>query len=235
MMTYFDLPVTLLLLVGALLNGLHPAILQAFPLLTGSLLGNRWPARRALRGFLLYTVLLFLWWLLAGIIASALFAADSIWSFGLLIVIALAASIAGLLEVAAVLWPQKPFMRLSLAGTRRLVKNIQKIHTPARLLPVGARLICWQMTITSILYLSIIAVLNAPYPRFSLMVITGYALLYILPLLVMMGMALRHYRLSTLQQWITGHAKYIRLFTAVLLIATSWLLLLQTNMVLNFG
>lgn len=234
-MTYFDLSIVTLLLASALANGLHPVVLQTFPLLAGSLLGNRWPARRALRGFLLYVVLLFLWWILLGIIASAIFAADSYWGFSLIIIVALAATIAGLLEVAAVLWPHKPLMRLSVPGMRLLVKSIQKTHTPAQLLPASSRLICRQLAITSFLYLAVLGILNAPYPKFSLAVVGVYAILYIFPLLVMMGMALRHYRLSTLQQWITTHAKYIRLFTAVLLITTSWLLLLRTNMVLNLG
>lgn len=235
MMTYFDLPVVAILLIAATMNALHPVHLRAFPLLVGAMLGNHLSLWRALHGFLVYVALLFVWWVALGVIATGLLTSPTYFGFVSNVIVAIIATIAGLLEIAAALWSELRIMRFSDSTTRLLAKMAHRIKRPNQVVRISFSLNLAHLGLTGILYLCTLAVLNAPFPQFAALNIAGYTLIYLFPLLLMLGLTVRHYKTSLLLKWIFGHARPIRLLTGLLLVVLSWILLLTKNMLINLG
>lgn len=231
-----SLPALGIVLTTALVDSINPCAIGVLILLLSTLLIMRQTKRRMLLFGLIYTVAVFVAYLLAGLgLITFLNQIPLVVAAYISISVASILTLAGLVEIKDFLWYGRGFS-LSIPPTmaKRIHRYTTRITLPG-LIFLGAFVAAVELPCTGGPYLAIILILsqNFNFTAFGLLVL--YNLVFVSPLIVIIILFLLGTRITSIKMWKQKYRAYMRLFTGLLLIGLSWLLILIANGTINFG
>lgn len=232
-----DLPTLGLVVTSAAIDAINPCAIGVLILMVSVILGGGGSTRRLLALGSAYVGAIFAVYLLAGLgLVYFLSEIPIVIAEYLSIAVGLLVILAGLLEIKDYFWYGKGF---SLQIPHYFAKKIQEYSTSKTtvfgVMLLGAFVAAVELPCTGAPYLAIITVLriNFDLVAFGLMVL--YNLIFISPLLVILGMVASGSKISAVQKWKEESKGTMRLVLGLLLIALGWILILIANGVINFG
>lgn len=232
-----DLPTLGLVVASAAIDSINPCAIGVLILMISVILGSGKSIKRMLMLGAAYTFAIFITYLVAGLGLVYFFAAIPIVIAEYLSIgVGILVIFAGLLEMKDYFWYGKGF---SLQIPHYFAQKIQEWSgsstTVVGVMLLGAFVAAVELPCTGAPYLAIITVLriNFDWTAFGLMVL--YNLIFIAPLLVILGLVASGAKLSKVQKWKEEGKGGMRLMLGLLLVALGWILILIANGVINFG
>lgn len=230
------LPALGIVATTAAVDSINPCAIGVLILLLSTLLVLRQSKRKMLIYGLTYITAVYITYLLAGLgLIIFLHQIPLIVASYISIAVASILTFAGLTEIKDFLWYGKGF---SLSIPSSMAKKINEMAanvTFPGLVLLGAFVAGVELPCTGGPYLAIILLLshNFDFTAFGLLIL--YNLIFILPLVVILSIFLIGTRITSIKMWKQKYRAYMRLFTGLLLIGLSWLLILIANGTINFG
>ena len=220
----------------AVIDSINPCAIGVLILLLSTLLVMRQSKKKMLLFSMAYIGAVFVTYVLAGLgLMTFLSQIPLIAAAYISIVVASILTVAGLIEIKDFLWYGKGFS-LSIAPSmaKRINEYAMKVTLPSLLL-LGAFVAAVELPCTGGPYLAIILLLSQHFDLAAFGLLLLYNLIFVLPLLIIVGIFLMGARVTTIKMWKQKYRGYMRLFTGLLLIGLSWLLILIANGTINFG
>jgi len=232
-----DLPTLGLVVASAAIDSINPCAIGVLILMISVILGSGKSVKRMLMLGAAYTFAIFITYLVAGLGLVYFFTAIPIVIAEYLsIAVGILVIFAGLLEIKDYFWYGKGF---SLQIPHFFAKKIQEWSgsstTVVGVMLLGAFVAAVELPCTGAPYLAIITVLRIDFDwvAFGLMIL--YNLIFVAPLLVILGLVASGAKLSSVQKWKEEGKGGMRLMLGLLLVALGWILILIANGVINFG
>ncbi|MBI1978691.1 MAG: hypothetical protein HYS62_01360 [Candidatus Aenigmarchaeota archaeon] len=230
------LPALGIVMATALVDSINPCAIGVLLLLLSTFLIMRQTKRKMFIFGLAYIGAVFTTYLLAGLgLMTFLSQIPLVVAAYISVAVASVLTLAGLVEIKDFLWYGKGFS-LSIAPSmaKKISEYSTKITFPS-LLFLGAFVAAIELPCTGGPYLAIILLLSQhfDFTAFSLLVL--YNLIFVLPLIVILIIFLIGARITSIKIWKQKYRAHMRLFTGLLLIGLSWLLILIANGTINFG
>jgi len=232
-----DLPTLSLVIGSAAIDSVNPCAIGVLILMISVMLGSGKSVKHMVLLGTAYTFAIFATYLIAGLGLVYFFSAIPIVIAEYLsIAVGILVIFAGLLEIKDYFWYGKG---MSLQIPHVFAKKIQQWSgsktTLLGVMLLGAFVAAVELPCTGAPYLAIITVLkiNFDMVAFGLMVL--YNLIFVAPLLIILGMVASGVKLSSVQKWKENGKGGMRLMIGILLVALGWILILIANGVINFG
>lgn len=232
-----DLPTVGLVVISAAIDSINPCAIGVLILMVSVVLGQGGSTKRLVRVGSAYVFAIFTTYLLAGFgLMYFLSAVPIVIAEYLSLAVGALVIIAGLLEIKDFFWYGKGF---SLQIPTKFATKIHDWSTTNKsiwgVMLLGAFVAAVELPCTGAPYLAIITILriNFNLVAFGLMVL--YNLIFIAPLLVILGMVAAGTKISKISKWKEEGKGTMRLFMGLLLIGLGWMLILIANGTINFG
>ena len=220
----------------AAVDSINPCAIGVLIMLLSTLLVFRQSKRKMLVYGLTYIAAVYVTYLLAGLgLMVFLNRIPLIVASYISIAVASILTFAGLIEIKDFLWYGKGFsLSISPSMAKKINEMAANITFPGLVL-LGAFVAGVELPCTGGPYLAIILLLshNFDFTAFSMLAL--YNLIFVLPLVVILSIFLIGTRITSIKMWKQKYRAHMRLFTGLLLIGLSWLLILIANGTINFG
>lgn len=232
-----DLPTLGLVIGSAAIDSINPCAIGVLILMISVILGSGKSVKRMLLLGGAYTFAIFITYLVAGLGLVYFFSAIPIVIAEYLSIgVGILVIVAGLLEIKDYFWYGKgPSLQIPHYFAQKIQEWSGRSTTVVGVMLLGAFVAAVELPCTGAPYLAIITVLRIDFnlTAFGLMVL--YNLVFIAPLLVILGMVAAGAKLSKVQKWKEESKGGMRLAIGLLLVALGWILILIANGVINFG
>lgn len=224
-------PITLLVLIAALVSALNPYTIGVLILLSSTAYGRGKTNRHVLALGLTYVLMLFAASLLGGIALLYIFAQlPQIGANYLMLGIGILVVCAGLLEVKDFLWyGQGLSLHLPRLAARSVKGLTKRRPTILRAAMLGLFVAVTSMTSAGAPYFATVSALGGTFDATSVGLLTLYSGIFIFPMLVLLILLMNGVRVSTLLRWKEESKGKMRLGIGLLLIALGWVLILITS------
>ncbi len=230
------LPALGIVVTTAVIDSINPCAIGVLLLLLSTLLVMRQTKQKMFLFGLTYIGAVFVTYILAGLgLMTFLSQIPLVVAAYISISVASVLTLAGLVEIKDFLWYGKGFS-LSIAPSmaKKINEYAMKITFPG-LLFLGAFVAAVELPCTGGPYLAIILLLSQHFDLTALGLLVFYNFIFVLPLIVILTIFLIGTRITSIKIWKQKYRAYMRLFTGLLLIGLSWLLILIANGTINFG
>lgn len=223
-------------IVTAAIDSINPCAIGVLIMLVSAVIATSLPRKRMLVLGLTYIASVYVTYLLAGI--GLLFFLSSIpISIAVYISIFVGAIIvlAGLVEIKDFYWYGRGFTLAIPPAMAKKIQGYSKNLTVPGMAFLGAFVAGVELPCTGAPYLAILFVLRQQFniEAFGLLLI--YNFIFVLPLLVILGLALLGMKATELKMWKDRNRPYMRLLSGLLMIALGWVLIFIANGTINFG
>lgn len=230
------LPALGIVATTALVDSINPCAIGVLILLLSTLLVMRQSKQKMLLFGLTYIGAVFVTYVLAGLgLMAFLNQIPLVVAAYISVTVASVLTLAGLVEIKDFLWYGKGF---SLSISPTMAKKIHQFSTKITfpgLLFLGAFVAGVELPCTGGPYLSIILLLSQHFDLTAFGLLILYNLIFVLPLLAILIIFLIGTNITSIKIWKQKYRAHMRLFTGLLLIGLSWLLILIANGTINFG
>lgn len=220
----------------ALVDSINPCAIGVLVLLLSTLLVMRQTKGKMIVFSLTYIGAVFVTYILAGLGLTVFLNQIPLFVAAYIsIAVASVLTLAGIVEIKDFLWYGKGFS-LSIAPNmaKKISEYATKITFPS-LLFLGAFVAGVELPCTGGPYLAIILLLSQHFDFTAFGLLVLYNLIFVLPLIVILIIFLIGARITSIKMWKQKYRAHMRLFTGLLLIGLSWLLILIANGTINFG
>jgi len=230
------LPALGIVVVTALVDSINPCAIGVLILLLSTLLVMRQTKRKMLVFGLTYIGAVFVTYVLAGLgLMTFLNQIPLVVAAYISTAVASILTFAGIIEIKDFLWYGKGFsLSISPTMAKKIHEYATKMTFPS-LLFLGAFVAAVELPCTGGPYLAIILLLSQHFDLTAFGLLILYNLIFVLPLIVILIIFLIGTRITTIKMWKQKYRAHMRLFTGLLLIGLSWLLILIANGTINFG
>jgi hypothetical protein len=232
-----DLPLLGLLLGAGIVSALNPCSISLKIMVLSSIYGRGHSSGKLVLYGTLFLLGMWLAIIAAGYLVWLLFSilSPAVLSY-IALVIALAAVIGGLIEIKDYFWYGR---RFTLKIPKRLEASIHRLairmNNGPSFLVLGIYSAIVLLPYSSLTYLAILAILSINLPSFGLSTLSLYALIYTVPLLMLMVLSASKVRISALTKWKEEAKGAMRLTSGLLLVILGWILVLVVSGTVNFG
>jgi len=232
-----DLPSLLLVVGTALVDSINPFSIGVLILIITYLLGNSYSSKHLALFGSVYIFSIWLSYLLVGLGLVAIFAniPTQIMSW-VLLGISIFIAIIGALEVKDYFWYGKG---VSLQPPRNIVDRTHGLANTKTnsfgLIMLGLFVAIAGLPALGSPLLALSGILRLDFSLSSALLMGLFSLILILPLIIILILAVRKVKISHIARWKEDSKAMIRLFTGILLIFLSWLLMLSANGTINMG
>ncbi len=236
MVVQAGLPALGIVATTAVIDSINPCAIGVLILLLSTLLVMRQSKQKMLLFSLTYIGAVFVTYVLAGLgLMMFLSQIPLVVAAYISITVASILTLAGLIEIKDFLWYGKGFS-LSIAPSmaKKINEYAMKITFPG-LLFLGAFVAAVELPCTGGPYLAIILLLSQHFDITAFVLLVLYNLIFVFPLVVILIIFLIGARITSIKMWKQKYRAHMRLFTGLLLIGLSWLLILIANGTINFG
>jgi cytochrome c biogenesis protein CcdA len=232
-----DLPTLGLVVISAAIDSINPCAIGVLILMISVLLGSGKSTKRMLLLGGAYIFAIFFTYLIAGLGLVYFFSAIPILVAEYLsIAVGILVIFAGMLEMKDYFWYGKG---VSLQIPHRFAVKIQELSgknsTFFGVMLLGAFVAAVELPCTGAPYLAIITVLRVDFNFIAFAMMVLYNLIFIAPLLIILGMVAAGVKLSAVQKWKEEGKGGMRLAIGLLLVALGWILILIASGVINFA
>lgn len=232
-----DLPTLSLVIGSAAIDSVNPCAIGVLILMISVMLGSGKSVKHMVLLGGAYIFAIFATYLIAGLGLVYFFSAIPIVIAEYLsIAVGILVIFAGLLEIKDYFWYGKG---MSLQIPHVFAKKIQQWSgsktTVLGVMLLGAFVAAVELPCTGAPYLAIITVLKINFDIWAFGLMVLYNLIFVAPLLIILGMVASGVKLSSVQKWKEEGKGGMRLMIGILLIALGWILILIANGVINFG
>src|SRR3989338_5806835 len=230
------LPTIGTVIVTALIDSINPCAIGVMILLISLMIANSKLKQRMVFYGSLYIFSVFLTYLLAGLGLIAFFQIIPLWvSEYIAIVVGTVIVIGGIIEIKDFFWyGQGISLSIPAQRAKEIKQRLEKISAWG-VIVLGAFVAGVELPCTGGPYLAIILLLSQHFDLTAFGLLALYNLIFVLPLVVILSVFLIGTRITSIKMWKQKYRAHMRLFTGLLLIGLSWLLILIANGTINFG
>ncbi len=230
-----DLPSLLLVIITALIDSINPLLIGTFILVLTYLLGNGHRAKYLVTFASAYIFSIFLGYLLIGTGLVYLFSAVPAHVVGwLLLIIGVIIMFVGVLEVKDYFWYGRGF---SLRPPRNLVDKIHSLASSKTgamgLMIVGIFVSVISLPVIGSPLLAVTGILRLDFSWSAILLVVLFSLLLVVPLIIILVLVARMVKVSHVARWKEHSKGTIRLFTGLMLVFLSWLLIMSASGTIN--
>jgi cytochrome c biogenesis protein CcdA len=143
--------------------------------------------------------------------------------------------ITGLVEIKDYYWYGKGFSLMISHKHADIIKQKMQKLSLGTVMFLGVFVAAVELPCTGGPYLAITLLLAQNFNFSAFMLLILYNIIFVGPLLVILGLVMAGVKLQNIQQWKHGNKGYMRLATGIILIALGWLLILIANGVINLN
>lgn len=230
------LPALGIVVTTALVDSINPCAIGVLILLLSTLLVFRQNKHKMLLYGLTYISAVFIAYLLAGLgLMSFLRQVPIVVASYISIAVASVLTVAGLVEIKDFLWYGRGFSLSIAPSMAKKISNYATRFSFPSLLFLGVFVAGVELPCTGGPYLAIIILLSQHFGWSAFGLLVLYNLIFVMPLLVILTIFLIGARIYSIKMWKHKYRAHMRLFTGLLLIGLSWLLVLIANGTINFG
>lgn len=210
-----------IVLSTAAVDSINPCAIGVLLLLLGVLLKHSKDKHKMLKIASIYTIVVYITYLLSGL--------GLIWFQSFLIglgfativgtLVGVLVIIGGLVEVKDFFWYGQGFSLMIPAKYSSLLKDKIEHVTTASAIFLGAFVAMVELPCTGGPYLAITAILAKRFDALALIYLIIYNFIFVLPLIVISGMAYYGVHISSMKQWKEEKRKWMRLAAGLLMVA----------------
>jgi cytochrome c biogenesis protein CcdA len=203
-------------IVAALIDSINPCAFGVLLFLMAALL-SMGSSRRALRAGILYTFVIFVVYLVAGlgimkIINSSSFLVSNVKLFVGVIVL-----IGALIEFKDFFWEGKGFsLKIPTSAKPMLEKYVRKGTLPA-IFVLGALVALVELPCTGGIYLAILSLISSEGTR-GLMYLVLYNLIFVLPLILITYIIYKGTKIDSINIWVQKNKRFMRLAAGIIMV-----------------
>jgi cytochrome c biogenesis protein CcdA len=232
-----DLPVLGLVIVSAAIDSINPCAIGVLILMISVMLGSGKSVRHMLMLGSAYVFAIFATYLIAGLgLVYFMSAIPILVAEYLSIFVGMLVIFAGLLEIKDYFWYGKG---VSLQIPHKYAAKIQEMSSRKStffgVMMLGAFVALVELPCTGAPYLAIITILRVDFNLIAFGMMVLYNIIFIAPLLIILGMVAAGVKLSSVQKWKEEGKGGMRLAIGLLLISLGWILILIASGVVNFA
>ncbi len=230
------LPALGIVVTTALVDSINPCAIGVLILLLSTLLVMRQTKSKMLMFGLTYIGAVFVTYVLAGLgLMTFLNQVPLVVAAYISTAVASILTFAGIIEIKDFLWYGKGFsLSISPTMAKKIHEYATKMTFPS-LLFLGVFVAGVELPCTGGPYLAVILLLSQHFGAAAFGLLILYNLIFVLPLIAILIIFLMGTRITTVKMWKQKYRAHMRLFTGLLLIGLSWLLILIANGTINFG
>ncbi len=234
-MVEIALPTLATVVLAALIDSINPCAIGVLILLISTLIVIRKKVKMLSIG-LLYILAVFLTYLLLGFgLMTFMAAIPLVVAEYISIAVGLLVVFAGLVEIKDYFWYGEGFsLRIPYKYSKKIEGKMKKLSLGAVIF-LGAFVAAVELPCTGGPYLAITLLLSQNFNMAAFWYLVLYNIIFVLPLLVILGLALGGMKVYRIQQWKQTNKSYMRLATGLILIALGWLLMLIANGTINLN
>jgi cytochrome c biogenesis protein CcdA len=231
-----SLPTALTVIITALVDSINPCAIGVLILLISVMLATRQSRSKMFLLSVLYIGTVGVIYFIAGFgLVQFLHKIPLVWTMILSIIAALVLVIGGLIEMKDCFWYGQG---VSLHIPARAVKTIHKMSKKITIFGViflGVFVAAVELPCTGGPYLAIILLLSQNFDFTAVMLLALYNLIFILPLIVIVGIVLLGGKVYNVKKWKMKYRGWMRLAIGLVLILLAWLLIFIANGRINLG
>lgn len=230
------LPTILTVITTAAIDAVNPCAIGVLLLMISVILTSGKSRRRLLFLGFLYTFVVFLVYLLAGLGLTYFYTViPLVIVMYISVVVGLVIIAAGLIEIKDYFWYGRWF---SLSIPRGLAKKIH-LYSQRATIPgvifLGAFVSAVEFPCTGAPYLAIITLLSQNFDFAAFLLLVLYNIVFVLPLIIILVLVAFGMEIYKIKMWKQRTRGYMRLFIGLLLVVLGWLLILIANGTINLG
>jgi cytochrome c biogenesis protein CcdA len=230
------LPALGVVLTTAVIDSINPCAIGVLILLLSTLLIMRQSKSKMFLFSMTYIGAVFVTYVLAGLgLMVFLNSIPLVVAAYIGVGVASILTISGLIEIKDFLWYGKGFSLGIAPSMAKKINDYARRMTFPGLLFLGAFVAAVELPCTGGPYLAIIILLSQYFDLTALSLLLLYNLVFVLPLIVIVLIFLVGTKATEIKMWKQKYRSHMRLFTGLLLIGLSWLLILIANGTINFG
>jgi cytochrome c biogenesis protein CcdA len=233
-----DLPSIGLVVISAAIDSINPCAIGVLILMVSVILSNpKATTKRLVVTGGAYILAIFLTYLIAGLgLVYFLSTVPITWAEYLTIGVSALVIVAGLLEIKDYFWYGKGFSLHIPGWAAEKIKVWSASKTTiGGVMLLGAFVAAVELPCTGAPYLAIITILKTNFNFAAFMLMVLYNIIFVAPLLVILGMVAAGKKLSDVKKWKEENKGGMRLAIGLLLVALGWLMILIANGTINFG
>ncbi len=230
------LPALGIVMTTALVDSINPCAIGVLILLLSTLLMTRQSKKKMFVFSMTYIGAVFVAYVAAGLGLMAFFSSIPLFVAAYIsITVASILTFAGLIEIKDFLWYGKGFSLIIAPSMAKKINEYAMRITLPGLLFLGVFVAAVELPCTGGPYLAIILLLSHNFDMVALGLLLLYNVIFVIPLVVILVIFMVGARMATIKMWKQKYRAHMRLFTGLLLIGLSWLLILIANGTINLG
>jgi cytochrome c biogenesis protein CcdA len=203
------------IIVAALIDSINPCAFGVLLFLMAVLL-SMGSSKRALRAGILYTLVIFVVYLLAGLGIMKLISSFSILN-SVKIIAGVIVLVGGVIEFKDFFWEGKGFsLRIPVSAKPMLEKYIRRGTLPA-IFVLGALVALVELPCTGGIYLAILSLISSEGTK-GLMYLVLYNFLFVLPLVLITYVIYRGAKVDSINLWVQRNKRFMRLAAGIIMI-----------------
>jgi cytochrome c biogenesis protein CcdA len=202
-------------IIAALIDSINPCAFGVLLFLMAVLL-SLGSSKRALRAGILYTFVIFIVYLVAGLGIMKLVSSFA-WADNVKLVVGIVVLIGALIEFKDFFWEGKGFSLKIPTSTKPLLeKYIHKGTLPA-VFVLGALVALVELPCTGGIYLAILSLISSEGSK-GLVYLFVYNLIFVLPLILITYVIYRGTRVESINSWVQKNKRFMRLAAGIIMV-----------------
>lgn len=215
---------------AALIDSINPCAIGVKLLLVSTLIAMGASKQKILKIGLLYIAAVFVTYFIAGLGLTLFFSqVPQVYAQYISIAVGILVVFAGLIEIKDFYWYGKGFSLAIPADKAKEIHDRIKNISGASIIGLGVFVAAVELPCTGGPYLAVTLLLSQNFNLGAFLLLLFYNLIFVLPLLIILGLVLAGANVVSLQKWKQGNKPYLRLLMGLLLIALGWILILIAN------
>lgn len=230
------LPTLTTVIFTAAIDSINPCAIGVLIMLISTVIATSKTRAQMLKLGIAYIAAVYITYLAAGLFLLAFFTSipQYVVEYIAIIVGGLIA-LAGLIEFKDFFWYGQGFSLAIDPGMSKKISGYAKNLSIPGVMFLGAFVAAVELPCTGAPYLAILLVLKGSFDLTALLLLLLYNLIFILPLLIILGLAVAGMKVTELKMWKDRNRPYMRLLAGLLFFMLGWLLIFIANGTINFG
>lgn len=231
-----SLPAIGTVIFTAAIDSINPCAIGVLIMLISTVIATSKTRRDMLKLGLAYIIAVYVTYLVAGLFLLAFFTSiPQYFAEYISIIVGAIIAFAGLVEFKDFFWYGQGFSMAIDPGMSKKISNYAKNLSVPGVMFLGMFVAGVELPCTGAPYLAILLVLKGSFDVTALLLLLLYNLVFVLPLLIILGLAVMGMKVTELKMWKDRNRPYMRLMAGLLLFMMGWLLIFIANGTINFA
>lgn len=233
----YSLPTSGVVIGTAAIDSINPFAIGLLVLIISLALGSGMSIKRTAWFGFVYSLTVFITYLLAGMGLIRLVASvPPSFSQALSIIVAVLITIVGVIEVKDYFWYGRgPSLQIPQRYLDKIHRLLSSKFSLLTIILLAVLVTAVELPSTGAPYLAMITIMQISFSTSAFMLLVLYNAIFVLPLVLIVSLVIADVKISSVAKWKESSRATAKLSTGLLLTILGWILILSANGTLNFG